>query len=84
MHIIFDSPATSAPRLATFGQGTGDIILDDLQCVGTEANLFECPHSGVNVHNCVHAEDAGVVCMSKSVVRIFLTNGNLEMSLLIQ
>ncbi|XP_064384964.1 uncharacterized protein LOC135333878 isoform X2 [Halichondria panicea] len=55
--------ATSAPGSATFGQGTGVIVLDDLQCVGTEANLFECPHSGVNVHNCAHFEDAGVTCI---------------------
>ena len=37
-------------------------MLDDLACVGTEASLFVCSHSGVNVHNCVHGEDAGAVC----------------------
>ena len=38
-------------------------MLDDLQCTGTEASLFDCPHSGVNIHNCDHSEDAGVRCM---------------------
>ena len=39
-------------------------MLDDLACAGTESSLFDCPHSGVNVHNCAHFEDAGVVCSS--------------------
>ncbi len=58
--------ATSAPVRARYGQGTGEIILDDLRCVGTEANLIACPHTGVGigvgVDNCAHSEDAGAVC----------------------
>ena len=54
--------ATSAPGQATYGQGTGDIVLDELACTGTESSLFDCTHNGVNVHNCAHSEDAGVVC----------------------
>ena len=54
--------ATSAPCCANFGQGSGNILLDDLACVGTEPNLFNCSHSGVNIHNCAHSEDAGAVC----------------------
>ncbi len=65
-HAILAMPsplaATSAPRFAFFGQGTGDTLLDNLMCTGTEASLFDCPHNGVGVHNCAHSEDAGVVC----------------------
>ncbi len=61
MHFFFTS-ATSAPGQATFGQGTGSIILDNLACVGTENTLFDCQHNGVNIHNCAHSEDAGAVC----------------------
>ena len=47
---------------ATFGQGTGSIILDNLNCNGNESNIFDCPHNGETIHNCGHDEDAGVFC----------------------
>ena len=42
--------------------GTGAILLDNLGCVGTETRLVNCPHNGAGIHNCVHAEDAGLRC----------------------
>ena len=42
--------------------GSGRIFLDNVECVGTEARLSACPANPVGIHNCVHGDDAGVIC----------------------
>lgn len=60
-HFIF-SPGVLVVQSSVFGAGSGNISLDDLACVGTEASLEECGHRGYYSHNCEHSEDVGVVC----------------------
>lgn len=41
------------------GSGFGDIVLDDLNCVGNETSLLSCQHAGLGINDCQHEEDAG-------------------------
>ncbi|CAO2583581.1 Deleted in malignant brain tumors 1 protein [Lemmus lemmus] len=54
--------AVAATGQAHFERGLGPIVLDDVECIGTEARLWQCLHSGWFAHNCGHHEDAGIIC----------------------
>ncbi|XP_031720465.1 pancreatic secretory granule membrane major glycoprotein GP2 [Anarrhichthys ocellatus] len=54
--------ARSALSNAAFGQGSGPIWLDDVSCFGNESSITDCRHPAFGVHNCVHSEDASVIC----------------------
>ncbi|XP_030834274.1 deleted in malignant brain tumors 1 protein-like [Strongylocentrotus purpuratus] len=58
----FDGALAALPT-ARFGQGSGEVLLEGVQCNGTEASLIDCNHKGIREHNCGHKEDAGVSCM---------------------
>ena len=45
-----------------YGPGTGNILLDDLGCSGTEKALFECQHNEIANHSCDHTKDLGIFC----------------------
>ena len=60
----FNPTAGEALLNAYFGQGTGQIMLDDVQCTGSENKLLACrsaPLLKVS-SNCDHSDDAGVRC----------------------
>ena len=37
-------------------------------CIGNESSLLNCDHNGLENHNCVHSEDAGVHCPCKDLI----------------
>ncbi|XP_063437302.1 deleted in malignant brain tumors 1 protein-like [Mytilus trossulus] len=47
---------------AAFGEGSGSIMLDDLNCNGYESDISQCSPRRWNHHNCGHSEDASVSC----------------------
>ena len=54
--------AVKAPCCAQFGQGTGPIWLDNVQCTAQDEFLEQCGSNDWGVHNCGHGEDASVIC----------------------
>ena len=56
--------ASFATINAFFGQGTGTIALNNVQCAGTETRLVGCT-SGI-VASCSHFDDAGVRCQEQT------------------
>lgn len=58
------SGALAAPMSSAYGEGLGEILLDDLDCVGNESSIKDCPHGGWENHNCFKDEIAGVICQA--------------------
>lgn len=55
--------AVSAVRASHFGEGSGPIHIDDVECSGRETSIFNCRHRAGG-SSCDHSRDAGVVCTS--------------------
>ena len=44
------------------GRGSGDILMDDVECKDHHNYLAECDHNGWGTHDCTHEEDVGINC----------------------
>ena len=51
-------------RNAYYGEGSGPIWLNYIQCRGTENNLLQCPrrYDIGNPYGCSHSKDVSIVC----------------------
>ncbi|OXB75900.1 UNVERIFIED_CONTAM: hypothetical protein H355_008544 [Colinus virginianus] len=56
-------PAVSALAEAAFGEGTGFIWLEQVECKGTELSLQDCWSQPGDSGVCRHKEDVGVHCL---------------------
>ena len=67
----FLTTGVTAFSRAAFGEGTGPILLDNVNCFGTESRLADCFANAIGSHDCSHDEDAGVRCMSGMLKSFF-------------
>ncbi|XP_071886462.1 antigen WC1.1-like [Anas platyrhynchos] len=67
--------ALEAAGSARFGEGSGQIWLDGVNCSGAEAALWDCPAEAWGQHDCRHKEDAGVVCSEFTALRLENSDG---------
>ena len=55
--------SVSAPQRAHFGQGSGPVWFESVDCTGDEKNFDECVRDGFgSLSYCPHSYDASVVC----------------------
>ena len=55
-------------NISRYGIGTGQIWLDDINCIGKERHIGECYHKGWGVHDCRHSEDVAVNCLGDPIL----------------
>ena len=48
---------------ARYGEGSGPVYLDNVNCFGNESRLTECTYTSSTT--CPHSQDAGVQCRAE-------------------
>lgn len=62
---------------AKYGEGSGPIWLDNVNCSGSETSITECIHNGWGSHNCHHNEDVSIKCLppfGEKIIWSYLNN----------
>ncbi|XP_042645143.1 LOW QUALITY PROTEIN: scavenger receptor cysteine-rich type 1 protein M130-like [Tyto alba] len=74
-HQLGCGEAVEVASSARFGEGSGQIWLDGVNCSGAEAALWDCPAGPWGQHDCGHKEDAGVICSEFVALRLENSDG---------
>lgn len=72
-HEVGCDPAVGAPTQALFGEGTGPVWLNNVDCSGNESSLSVCPSGGFGDQSCAHSQDAGAICEGKDIFTLLNT-----------
>ena len=48
---------------ARYGEGSGQVYLDNVNCLGNESRLTDCTYTSGS--SCPHSQDAGVQCRAE-------------------
>ncbi|XP_025102101.1 deleted in malignant brain tumors 1 protein-like [Pomacea canaliculata] len=70
----FNSNEAAAVSSVRYGQGSGPILKDNLQCSGSETSLAQC--LSFYTASCEHSQDIGVICNITELMKVRLVNGN--------
>ena len=64
MRSFINRNGTAVNAATMFARGSGPILLENLQCSGTEDSLADCRHDGwgMTYDYCSHGRDSGVIC----------------------
>ena len=58
-----------------FGQRSGPIWLNNVECIGNESTLASCGHLGLNITRyCLHYYDVGIICYGGQGMTLFFSN----------
>ncbi|XP_062373456.1 scavenger receptor cysteine-rich type 1 protein M130-like [Sardina pilchardus] len=71
--------AVEALKGAQFGQGSGEIWMSDVQCVGSESRVKDCKSQRWGAKSCSHHQDAGVICSGVQLVGRSHCSGRVEL-----
>ena len=70
--------ASGAPGGAKYGEGSGTIWIDGVDCRGDEASLLQCRHRKWVTSSCRHSKDASVECLAVRLVNGAALYGRVE------
>jgi len=59
----------------SYGAGSGQIWLDNIQCIGWESDITECSHNAWDHYNYSHSHDVSVSCITDSTEAVALIGG---------
>ena len=62
IHGISTNYGIALSNLCRFGQGSGQIWLNDVFCSGNESCLLSCSNNGIGVNICEHSQDVAIFC----------------------